>query len=207
MARECPNLDTIFCTAIVIASVEDRAAYISQACGGDHELRGQVDRLLDTKRLRRPTMARGMPQPGHHFLHGLWYIPRRRNGHHLDRRATQGSHGSRVRGTRDFPHARTAPASGGPARRSGRPPSRVPAATMTYSRGSEPRHRKSTSPPAAVKPSRCSGRIRRATGYDRQHPTATRQRPRRGGVVCFPLSLPLVNSRKASGLYPPRGSM
>jgi hypothetical protein len=50
MARECPNLDTIFCTAIAIASVEDRAAYISQACGGDHELRGQVERLGDSRR-------------------------------------------------------------------------------------------------------------------------------------------------------------
>jgi len=36
MASECPNLDTIFCTAITIASAEDRAAYIAQACGSDH---------------------------------------------------------------------------------------------------------------------------------------------------------------------------
>jgi serine/threonine protein kinase len=39
MASECPNRDTIFCTAIAIASAEDRAAYIAQACG-------QVEKLV-----------------------------------------------------------------------------------------------------------------------------------------------------------------
>src|SRR6516164_8407572 len=46
MASECPNRDTIFCTAITIASAEERAAYIAQACGSDHELRGQVEKLV-----------------------------------------------------------------------------------------------------------------------------------------------------------------
>ena len=46
MASECPNLDTIFCTAIAITSAEDRAAYIAQACGSDQELRGQVEKLV-----------------------------------------------------------------------------------------------------------------------------------------------------------------
>jgi hypothetical protein len=46
MASECPNLDTIFCTAIAIASAEERAAYIAQTCGSDPELRGQVEKLV-----------------------------------------------------------------------------------------------------------------------------------------------------------------
>jgi hypothetical protein len=46
MASECPNLDTIFCAAIAIASAQDRAAYIAQACGSDDELRGQVEKLV-----------------------------------------------------------------------------------------------------------------------------------------------------------------
>jgi WD40 repeat protein/serine/threonine protein kinase len=46
MASATPSLDTIFCTAVEIASVEDRAAYIARACGGDPELRGRVERLV-----------------------------------------------------------------------------------------------------------------------------------------------------------------
>jgi hypothetical protein len=46
MASDCRNLDTIFCTAIAIAAAEERAAYIAQACGSDHELRGQVEKLV-----------------------------------------------------------------------------------------------------------------------------------------------------------------
>ena len=46
MASECPDRDTIFCTAIAIALAEDRAVYIAQACGSDHELRGQVQAAL-----------------------------------------------------------------------------------------------------------------------------------------------------------------
>jgi serine/threonine protein kinase len=46
MASECPNFDTIFCSAIAIVSAEDRAAYIAQACGSDHELRDQVEKLV-----------------------------------------------------------------------------------------------------------------------------------------------------------------
>jgi hypothetical protein len=46
MDSEPPSLDTIFCTAIAIASAEGRAAYIAQACGSDHQLRGQVEKLV-----------------------------------------------------------------------------------------------------------------------------------------------------------------
>jgi tetratricopeptide (TPR) repeat protein/tRNA A-37 threonylcarbamoyl transferase component Bud32 len=46
MASESPSLDSIFCTAIAIASAEDRAAYIVRACGSDPELRGQVEKLV-----------------------------------------------------------------------------------------------------------------------------------------------------------------
>ena len=42
MAAETPSLDTIFCAAVEMASPDDRAAYIAQACGDDQELRGQL---------------------------------------------------------------------------------------------------------------------------------------------------------------------
>jgi serine/threonine protein kinase/Tfp pilus assembly protein PilF len=46
MAPEPHSLDTIFCAAVEIASEADRAAYIAQACGDDHELRGRVEKLV-----------------------------------------------------------------------------------------------------------------------------------------------------------------
>jgi serine/threonine protein kinase/Flp pilus assembly protein TadD len=46
MTGEIRSLDTIFCTAIAIASAEDRAAYIAGACGSNHELRGRVEKLV-----------------------------------------------------------------------------------------------------------------------------------------------------------------
>jgi tetratricopeptide (TPR) repeat protein len=45
MATEKPSLEIIFRAAIQIASDEERAAYISQACGDDLELRGLVEKL------------------------------------------------------------------------------------------------------------------------------------------------------------------
>jgi WD40 repeat protein/serine/threonine protein kinase len=47
MAGETPSLDTIFCTAVEIASPEERAAYIAGACGGDQDLHGRVEKLVD----------------------------------------------------------------------------------------------------------------------------------------------------------------
>ncbi|HVS35120.1 MAG TPA: protein kinase, partial [Gemmataceae bacterium] len=47
MAAETPTRDAVFCAAVEIASPEDRAAYIAQACGGDGELRAQVEKLVD----------------------------------------------------------------------------------------------------------------------------------------------------------------
>jgi serine/threonine protein kinase/tetratricopeptide (TPR) repeat protein len=47
VAAETPSLDTIFCAAIKMASAEERAAYIAQACGDDHELQARVAKLVD----------------------------------------------------------------------------------------------------------------------------------------------------------------
>jgi hypothetical protein len=47
MAAETPSLDAIFCAAIEIAAEADRAAYLAQACGGDPDLRGRVQKLLE----------------------------------------------------------------------------------------------------------------------------------------------------------------
>jgi WD40 repeat protein/serine/threonine protein kinase len=44
---ETPSRDAVFCAAVEIASAEDRAAYIARACGGDGELRAQVEKLVD----------------------------------------------------------------------------------------------------------------------------------------------------------------
>jgi hypothetical protein len=40
------GLDTIFCAAIDIASAEERADYISRACGDDHDLRRRVQEVV-----------------------------------------------------------------------------------------------------------------------------------------------------------------
>ena len=44
MVNQQLSLDTIFCTAIEIASVEDRAGYLAEACGIDLNLRQRVER-------------------------------------------------------------------------------------------------------------------------------------------------------------------
>ncbi|HET6575570.1 MAG TPA: serine/threonine-protein kinase, partial [Fimbriiglobus sp.] len=41
------SLDAIFCEAVAIPSPEARSSYVAQACGGDEELRRQVESLLD----------------------------------------------------------------------------------------------------------------------------------------------------------------
>jgi tRNA A-37 threonylcarbamoyl transferase component Bud32 len=46
VSAETPSLDSIFCAAIAIAAPEERAAYIAGACGGDAELRRQVERMV-----------------------------------------------------------------------------------------------------------------------------------------------------------------
>jgi serine/threonine protein kinase len=46
MAKEDRTLDSIFCSAIALASARERAAHIAQACSGDAELRRQVERLV-----------------------------------------------------------------------------------------------------------------------------------------------------------------
>jgi WD40 repeat protein/serine/threonine protein kinase len=42
-----PNVDSIFCAAVEIASSQEREAYLDQACGHDPQLRGQVQKLLE----------------------------------------------------------------------------------------------------------------------------------------------------------------
>ena len=46
MTQPNPSLDTLFCAAVEIASAEDRAAYLAQACGSDPELRARVEKLV-----------------------------------------------------------------------------------------------------------------------------------------------------------------
>jgi serine/threonine protein kinase len=46
MASETPSLDSIFCGAIEITSAEERAAYLTRACGADAELRRQAEKLV-----------------------------------------------------------------------------------------------------------------------------------------------------------------
>jgi tetratricopeptide (TPR) repeat protein len=47
MAVQSPSRDTIVCAAVEIASAEDRAAYVAEACGGNPDLRQQVEKLVD----------------------------------------------------------------------------------------------------------------------------------------------------------------
>src|SRR5438552_15358689 len=46
MATEKTSLDTIVCAAIEIASAQDRAAFVAQACAEDRDLQGRVERLV-----------------------------------------------------------------------------------------------------------------------------------------------------------------
>jgi hypothetical protein len=46
MIRDDPSFDTIFSSAIEIASGEERAAFVARACGADDELRHRVERLV-----------------------------------------------------------------------------------------------------------------------------------------------------------------
>ena len=46
MARDRRGVKSIFDEAAEIASPEERAAYLERCCGGDPELRKQVDALL-----------------------------------------------------------------------------------------------------------------------------------------------------------------
>src|SRR5262249_45918557 len=43
---EPPSINGLFCAAIDIASPEERAAFVAQACGNDQQLKRQVERLL-----------------------------------------------------------------------------------------------------------------------------------------------------------------
>ena len=47
MAVKSPSRDTIVCAAVEIASAEERAAYIAEVCGGNPDLRQQVEKLVD----------------------------------------------------------------------------------------------------------------------------------------------------------------
>jgi eukaryotic-like serine/threonine-protein kinase len=47
VAVEKPSLDTIVCAAIEIASAEERATFLAQACGGDRELLERAERLVN----------------------------------------------------------------------------------------------------------------------------------------------------------------
>src|SRR4051812_41693293 len=42
-----PSIHDIFCEAIEIAPPQDRAQYLSRACGDDAEVRARVEQLLD----------------------------------------------------------------------------------------------------------------------------------------------------------------
>jgi hypothetical protein len=41
-----PSRDSVFCAAVEIASEAERAAYVARACGGDPELRQEVEKLV-----------------------------------------------------------------------------------------------------------------------------------------------------------------
>jgi hypothetical protein len=46
MAADTPSLDSIFCSAIALASAAARDAYIAHACSDDAELQRQVEKLV-----------------------------------------------------------------------------------------------------------------------------------------------------------------
>jgi len=48
MSEQKPNLDSLFEAAVEIESAEERAAFLDKSCGKDLELRGQLERLLQS---------------------------------------------------------------------------------------------------------------------------------------------------------------
>ena len=46
MPENSPNLDSLFLAALEIASADERTAFLERACGDDHELRQEVEKLL-----------------------------------------------------------------------------------------------------------------------------------------------------------------
>jgi serine/threonine protein kinase len=46
MSEPNPRTESLFWSALALASPEERARYLDQACGGDHQLRGRVEELL-----------------------------------------------------------------------------------------------------------------------------------------------------------------
>jgi formylglycine-generating enzyme required for sulfatase activity len=46
MSDQPPSIETILCAAVEISSADQRAVYLDEACGGDAEIRAQVEKLL-----------------------------------------------------------------------------------------------------------------------------------------------------------------
>ncbi len=46
MSENSPSLDSLFVAALEIASADERRTYIERACGADHDLRQEVEKLL-----------------------------------------------------------------------------------------------------------------------------------------------------------------
>ncbi|MFO0906683.1 MAG: protein kinase [Pirellulales bacterium] len=46
MSDQTPHLDSLFAAAVEIGSAAERAAFLDQACGENHQLRGELERLL-----------------------------------------------------------------------------------------------------------------------------------------------------------------
>ena len=53
MSKDVPGIDDIFSAAIELASAEERAAYLDQACAGDAQLRRRLEKLLNAHFQRR----------------------------------------------------------------------------------------------------------------------------------------------------------
>jgi serine/threonine protein kinase len=46
MSQTNPHTESLFWSALAISSPEERARYLDQACGGDHQMRGWIEKLL-----------------------------------------------------------------------------------------------------------------------------------------------------------------
>src|SRR5260370_1242874 len=71
MNQAQPDIDSIFCTAIELASADARAAFLDQASAGDAELKGRVEKLLNAhfrvgSFLESPAVARTVDMPPVH---------------------------------------------------------------------------------------------------------------------------------------------
>ena len=70
MSDQAPHLDSLFAAAVEIESAAERAAFLDQACGENHQLRGELERLLHADKQAKTFLERPPADLGETLLAG-----------------------------------------------------------------------------------------------------------------------------------------